>query len=142
MLHFPQSNTRTQKFSLHLLIFRSNSIYCQSSTCCHNCQRTNCLPTMIVPRDSCLVYLDRTLLYHQSTHLENWVRTVCCTNRHNFVDLHGHQVPPRTAAAREAKPQTQQPRTLIRLYYFRDQFWTCQINVLFELCGQGGGDGR
>ena len=37
----------------------------------HNCQRKNCLPTMTMLRGSCLVYLDKILLYHRSTHQEN-----------------------------------------------------------------------
>ena len=60
------------------------------------------------------------------------MRTGCCTNRHNL--WRWLLVPPRTAAAREAKVQA-----FIGLYNYcrRDQFGTCQINVLFELSGHG-----
>jgi len=82
-------------FPLRLTIFHNNSIYCQSSSCYHNCQRKNCLPTMTMLRGSCLVYLDKILLYHRSTHQENWVRTGCCTSRHNscrgLLVHHGQQ---------------------------------------------------
>ena len=60
------------------------------------------------------------------------MRTGCCTSQHNL--WRWLLVPPRTAAAREAKVQA-----FIGLYNYcrRDQFGTCQINVLFELSGHG-----
>ena len=60
------------------------------------------------------------------------MHTGCCTSRHNL--WRGLLIPLRTAAAREAKVQA-----FIGLYNYcrRDQFGTCQINVLFELSGHG-----